>query len=184
MNDAALHPTPELAPVTATPGHTVGPFFHNALGWASAGSTADDAALGTVRIEGVVEDGTGARLPAWLVEAWVPQAADAEAEAGRDAPGLRRLMSDARGEFAFRVPPPAPGQPAAFVTLFGVGLTRHQFTAVFLDAAPAEDGAPSLLDAVPPDRRTTLLAERLGDGRWRWTIRTQGDAETVFFDYR
>ena len=179
-----LTSTPELAPVTASPGHTVGPFFHNALGWASAGSSADDPAHGAIVIEGTVEDGAGERLPAWLIEAWVPQAADAEARAGNATPGFRRLMSDARGAFSFRVPPPAPGQPAAFVTLFGLGLTRHQFTAVFLDAAPSEGGTPSLLDAVPADRRATLVAEPVGDGRYRWTLRTQGDDETVFLDYR
>ena len=172
-----LAPTPELAPVTATPGHTVGPFFHDALGWAGAGS-ADDAAFGTVLIEGSVEDGAGERLPAWLVEAWVPQAVAAEAAAGHAAPGFRRLMSDARGGFALRVPPAETGQPAAYITLFGVGLTCHHFTAVFLDDAAV------LLDAVPAERRATLVAERVAEGRYRWTIRTQGDRETVFLDWR
>ena len=179
MNAPVMQPTTELAPVTATPGHTVGPFFHKAFGWASSGSAADDPALGGVRIEGAVEDGTGERLPAWLVEAWVPQAAAAESQGGRVAPGFRRLMSDARGEFAFRVPAPEPGQPAAFITLFGVGLTRHQFTAVFLEAMPS-----SLLDAVPAERRATLVAERIDEGCYRWTIRTQGERETVFLEYR
>jgi len=184
MNATALDPTPELAPVTATPGHTVGPFFHDALGWAASGSAADDPALGAILIEGSVEDGAGERLPAWLVEAWVPQAAQAESSAGLPAPGLRRLMSDAGGEFRFRVPAPAPGEPAAFVTLFGLGLTRHQFTAVFLQ--DAEGGAPPspLLDAVPAERRATLLAQPAGDGRYRWSLRTQGEGETVFFDYQ
>jgi protocatechuate 3,4-dioxygenase alpha subunit len=182
--NADTNPTPEPTPIPATPGHTVGPFFHNALGWASAGSTADDPALGAVQIEGTVEDAAGERLPAWLLEAWVPQSAQAEAQAGRRAPGFRRLMSDSHGKFAFRVPPPAPGQPAAFVTLFGLGLTRHQFSAVFLDATQVDGGMPSILDAVPPSRRATLVAECVGEDRYRWTIRTQGDSETVFLDYR
>ena len=183
-----LQPTPELAATSASPGHTIGPFFHGALGWAGAGGSADDPSHGPIRIEGTIEDGTGERLPAWLVEAWVPQAVAAERDAGLAAPGLRRLMNDERGAFSFRVHPPAAGQPAAFVTLFGLGLTRHQFTAVFLDAAPAggesDSAASGLLDAVPAERRATLVAERIDAGHYRWTIRTQGERETVFLDYR
>jgi protocatechuate 3,4-dioxygenase alpha subunit len=180
-----LQPTPEIAPGSASPGHTIGPFFHGALGWAGTGGSADDPAHGPIRIEGTVEDGAGERLPAWLVEAWVPQAVAAERAAGLAAPGFRRLLDDDKGEFSFRVHPPAAGQPAAFVTLFGVGLTRHQFTAVFLDAASADgSGGAGLLDAVPAERRATLIAERIGEARYRWTIRTQGERETVFFDYR
>lgn len=165
----------------ATPGHTIGPFFHDALGWAAAGGGDGGGygGSGEIVIEGSVEDGTGERLPAWLIEAWVPQAVDADAQAGSAAPGLRRLADDASGRFALHVPAPPPGQPAAFVTLFGVGLTSHRFTAVFVDAA----GAP-LLDAAPAGRRPTLVAERVADGRYRWTIRTHGERETVFFDYR
>ena len=114
----------------------------------------------------------------------MPQAVAAESAAGLAAPGLRRLLHDDEGAFAFRVPPPAAGQPAAFVTLFGVGLTRHHFSAVFLDAAAPADGAAGLLDAVPAGRRATLVAERVGAARYRWTIRTQGERETVFFDWR
>ena len=164
-----------------TAGQTVGPFFHRGLSWASSGSRADDVALGTIVVEGTVEDGVGDPLPAWLVEAWVPHAVADEAAAGRATPGFRRLMSDRHGLFAFRVPRPEAGQPAAFVTLFGVGLTRHHFTVVFLENTA---GVPSILDDVARERRSTLVAERMSDDRYRWIIRTQGDRETVFFDYR
>jgi protocatechuate 3,4-dioxygenase alpha subunit len=71
--------------------------------------------------------------------------------------------------------------PAWMVEVFGVGLTRHFFTAVFLEPAV---GVPSMLDAVPAERRSTLVAARAADGRYRWIIRTQGERETVFLDYR
>jgi protocatechuate 3,4-dioxygenase alpha subunit len=194
-SSASTSATAEVVPTTigaATPGHTIGPFFHDAFAWAgtSAGdgpaavADADAGVLDTVVgtgdlwIEGGVEDGTGAPLPAWLIEAWVPQAVEAEAAAGHPAPGFRRVPNGPGGRFGFRVPAPAPGQPAAFVTLFGLGLTRHHCTAVFL--APEGD----LLAAVPPERRATLVATSLGGGRHAWTLRTQGPDETVFFDYR
>jgi protocatechuate 3,4-dioxygenase alpha subunit len=179
-----MQATPELVPTSSTAAHTVGPFFHDALAWAMTTDGAEQAAHGPVLIEGTVEDGAGERLPAWLLEVWAPQAVPSETAAGLLAPGFRRLFNDARGGFAFRVPAPPPGQPAAFVTLFGLGLTCHQFSAVFLDAAPLADGSPSLLDQVPAERRATLVAERIGEAHYRWTIRTQGERETVFLDYR
>jgi protocatechuate 3,4-dioxygenase alpha subunit len=177
-------PTPELTATSSTPGHTIGPFFHDALRWASSDSQSPESAHGSILIEGTVEDGSGASLPAWLLEAWVPQAVASETQAGLPAPGFRRLMSAAEGGFAFRVPPPAPGQPAAFITLFGLGLTRHFSTAVFLEAPTDEGNGDGLIEAVPAERRATLLAEQAGESRYRWTIRTQGDRETVFFEYR
>ncbi len=163
--------------MTPTPGQTIGPFFHRALEWAMSESAANDPALGAIVIEGTLEDGTGEPLPAWLVEAWVPQAAAVEAEAGYATPGLRRMMGHGRDRFTFRVPRPDPGQPAAFITVFGVGLTRQHFTAVFLDEAS------TMLEAVSQERRATLLAEPVSDELYRWVIRTQGERETVFFSY-
>ncbi|RYE70338.1 MAG: protocatechuate 3,4-dioxygenase [Oxalobacteraceae bacterium] len=189
-------PTAEVVPTTATPGHTIGPFFHDAFAWANTpdgtGTPADAAdhvldtvtGTGALWIEGGVEDGGGEALPAWLIEAWVPQAVAAETAAGLPAPGFRRLPNGPGGRFGFHVPPPAPGQPAAFVTLFGLGLTRHHCTAVFLREGEGADVAGELLDAVPAERRHTLIATPLGGGRHAWTVRTQGPDETVFFDYR
>jgi protocatechuate 3,4-dioxygenase alpha subunit len=195
---AQARPTAEIAPTTATPGHTIGPFFHDAFAWADTPAEAarhvldDVAGTGDLWIEGRVEDGAGEALPAWLIEAWVPQAVAAETTAGLPAPGFRRVPNGPGGRFGFRVPPPAPGQPAAFVTLFGLGLTRHHCTAVFVREEGADtdtdtDASASgsdLLDAVPTGRRATLMATPLGGRRHAWTIRTQGPDETVFFDYR
>lgn len=189
-------PTAEVVPATATPGHTIGPFFHDAFAWADTPATpaTPDAAAGhaldvvtgtgALWIEGAVEDGGGDPLPAWLVEAWVPQAVAAETAAGLPAPGFRRLPNGPGGRFGFHVPPPAPGQPAAFVTLFGLGLTRHHCTAVFVPGPDGTAPAGDLLDAVPSGRRHTLIATPLGGGRHAWTLCTQGPDETVFFDYR
>ena len=174
-------PTAEVPTnLASTPGHTIGPFFHPAFHWANVDGAAAAGVDGTghLWIEGTVVDGAGEPNPAWLIEAWVPQAVEAETAAGMPAPGFRRVPNGPGGRFGFHVPQPAPGQPAAFVTLFGLGLTRHFCTAVFVGAGG------ELLDAVPETRRSTLIAEPLGGGRYEWTIRTQGEAETVFFDYR
>lgn len=171
-------------PSPSTPPHTVGPFFHDALGWARSDAAAPPVDQDGVLIEGSVEDGADEKIPVWLIEAWVPQAVPAETAAGCAAPGFRRLMNNAQGTFSLHVPRPAAGQPAAFITVFGIGLSRHHGTAVFLSAEPVDGGGPSMLDAVPAERRATLVAERVAAARYRWTIRTQGERETVFFDYR
>jgi protocatechuate 3,4-dioxygenase alpha subunit len=49
-----------------------------------------------------------------------------------------------------------------------------------------EDEPSNLEDAilalVPPARRSTLVAARIADGRYRFDIVLQGAGETVFFD--
>ncbi len=153
-----------------TPSQTVGPFPHEAWAWAVGSGS------GPVLIEGTMFDGSGACVDDGWVEAWTPSAADADADA--PLPGFRRVATDANGRFRLAVPEPAAGEPAAWITVFARGLLLHRFTAVFVDAA----GSP-LLEQVPRERRATLVAQRTGDGTYRWDIRLQGDGETVFLDF-
>jgi protocatechuate 3,4-dioxygenase alpha subunit len=105
-------------------------------------------------------------------------------EASQEIPGFRRTPTGKAGEFSFRlsVPPRPAGEPVAYVTVFARGLTKHQFTAVFLedDATLAES---AILAQVPAGRRGTLIARKEGDGTYRWDIWMQTDKETMFFDY-
>ena len=181
QSQSETRPTSEVfTTLVSTPGHTIGPFFHPAFHWANVDGSAAAGVDGTghLWIGGTVVDGEGQTNPAWLIEAWVPQAVEAETAAGLPAPGFRRVPNGPDGRFGFHVPHPAPGQPAAFITLFGLGLTRHFCSAVFV--SPEGD----LLEAVPQERRATLIAKSLGGDRYDWTICTQGETETVFFDYR
>jgi protocatechuate 3,4-dioxygenase alpha subunit len=66
--------------------------------------------------------------------------------------------------------------------VFARGLTKHQFTAVFLEDDATLD-ASTILAQVPAERRATLVARKSGDGEYRWDIWMQTDKETVFFDY-
>jgi protocatechuate 3,4-dioxygenase alpha subunit len=54
-------------------------------------------------------------------------------------------------------------------------------TRMYFDDQPsnAED---AVLQLVPANRRQTLMARRLDDARYQFTIVLQGDGETVFFD--
>jgi protocatechuate 3,4-dioxygenase alpha subunit len=62
------------------------------------------------------------------------------------------------------------------------GLLKHLVTRVYFpdEAANRED---PVLGLVPAERRSTLVAARVGDGLLEWNVVLQGQNETVFFDY-
>jgi protocatechuate 3,4-dioxygenase alpha subunit len=168
-----------------TTSQTIGPFSHEAWQWAVDASAATrlETSAPTVIIHGHVYDGDGNPIDDAQIEAWLPEAAAAEGR--QDIPGFRRTPTGRAGEFSLRlsVPEHPAGEPAAYVTVFARGLTKHQFTAVFLDDDATLDRSV-ILAQVPDARRDTLVARKEGDGTYRWDIWMQTDKETVFFDYR
>jgi protocatechuate 3,4-dioxygenase, alpha subunit len=139
----------------ATPSQTVGPFLSLGLPWED-GPVADPRGI---RVSGVVYDGAGEPVADALVETWSQEPA-----------AFARCPTDDDGRWHVVVPP----APYLAVHVFARGLLRHLTTRICFDAA-------AVPDAVPADRRETLLAERTDDG-YRFDIRIQGDRETVFFD--
>ena len=104
--------------------------------------------------------------------------------------GFGRLPTDEHGlcEFDTILPGPVPagdGKHQAShinVCVFARGLLRHLYTRIYFDGDPALAADP-LLSLVPADRRGTLVARQCeGLPVWDFTIRLQGDDETVFFD--
>jgi protocatechuate 3,4-dioxygenase alpha subunit len=167
-----------------TTSQTIGPFSHEAWQWA-ADATAATLAAGTpaVTIRGIIYDGDGAAINDAQIEAWLPDAAGAEA--AQAMPGFRRVPSGDDGSFTLHAPLPAAaaaGEPLMYVTVFARGLVKHQFTAVFLedDSGLAQS---AILNQVPAARRATLVARKVSDGEYGWDIWMQTDKETVFFDY-
>ncbi|MEZ5826509.1 MAG: hypothetical protein R3C97_17805 [Geminicoccaceae bacterium] len=64
------------------------------------------------------------------------------------------------------------------------GMLSHAYTRVYFDDEPANSSDP-VLSTVPEERRDTLMARRVGGPGltiFRFDIRMQGSAETVFFD--
>jgi len=178
-----------------TTSQTIGPFSHEAWQWAVDSTAAErlETSAPTAVVHGILYDGDGVPIDDAQIEAWLPEAAAAEGL--QDIPGFRRTPTGKAGEFSLRLPvPPRPagapaagepaaGEPVAYVTVFARGLTKHQFTAVFLeDDTTLHQSA--ILAQVPAARRDTLIARKDGDGRYRWDIWMQTDKETVFFDYR
>lgn len=171
-----------------------------------------DTAGERVRIEGRVFDGEGRPMPDALVEIWQANAAgrynhpaddrpahgrpaDGSEEAALD-PGFRgfgRLGTDADGGFRFETvkPGPVPGRgntpqaPHINVILCARGMLDHVFTRIYFSDEAEANGNDPVLSAVEAGRRATLVAERresAGEIVYRFDIRLQGEAETVFFD--
>lgn len=164
-------PTPSL-PITTS--QTIGPFPHE--GWRWAFDAHDDTRA--VQIRGRVVDGAGAPVDDALIEAWVPGATAGTVLPG--LPGLFRTHAAEGGAFRLSLPKHGvAGEPAAYVTIFARGLTKHQFTAVFL----ADQADAPLLAQVPAERRATLVAKPGEGGGHVWDVFLQGPSETVFFDY-
>jgi protocatechuate 3,4-dioxygenase alpha subunit len=163
-----------------TTSQTIGPFPHEAWRWAVEANTGAGVPAPAIVIEGRLLDGNGEPVDDGWVEAWMPQSE--AAESALPLPGFRRVPTGSLGEFRVEVSvAPAAGEPAAWITVFGRGILKHQFSAVFTDDGKLADS--EVLAQVPESRRATLIARRDAGGVQRWDIHLQGPQETVFFDF-
>ncbi|PRE23560.1 protocatechuate 3,4-dioxygenase subunit alpha [Burkholderia multivorans] len=80
----------------------------------------------------------------------------------------------------------ADDAPHVNVTVMMRGILTHAFTRLYFDDEAAANANDPVLNAVPAERRATLVAKRDAQpGRpvvYRFDIRMQGPDETVFFD--
>jgi len=106
--------------------------------------------------------------------------------------GFARVGTGTDAQHRFVVETVKPGRTAADdaphinVTVMMRGILSHAFTRVYFDDEAAANAADPVLNAVPAERRATLVAKRDAQpGRpivYRFDIRMQGPDETVFFD--
>lgn len=165
-----------------TPSQTVGPYFAYGLVAEQYGYPFTQVAghrLGgdglRIAIEGQVIDGAGQPVPDALLELWQPGQGFLRQGTGT-SPGMTFRFETAK-------PLPAAGQaPHIAVALYMRGLLSHVFTRIYFADEPVANAADPVLAQVPADRRGTLLAQRVGEGIYRFDIRMQGERETVFLD--
>jgi protocatechuate 3,4-dioxygenase alpha subunit len=152
-----------------------------------------------ITIRGTVYDGTGTPLKDAMVEIWQADAAglypspeERRGQADPNFTGFGRKAGDyTTGEWAFetvkpgRVPFKDGRMMAPHVTFWivarGINIGLH--TRMYFpdeEAANAED--PILTRIEHQVRVPTLIAEKTGDGEYRFDIRLQGEKETIFFD--
>lgn len=176
--------------VTATPGQTVGPFFHDALPFPGDSELVAPGQAGAIRLHGRVVDGAGAPVPDALVELWQADADGRVAQRvgslhrdGWTFTGWGRSATDLTGQYSFTTVAPgadATGGPPFFaLTVFARGLLNRLFTRAYL---PGDDVDDALLSSLTPERRATLLCTADATG-FEFDIRLQGEDETVFLRY-
>jgi protocatechuate 3,4-dioxygenase alpha subunit len=158
-----------MATRAVTGSQTIGPFWHPLADPALADLTRHGAAGTAVELWGHVFDGSGAPITDACVEIW-----QATPVASPVFLGWGRCATDSRGGFAFRTLAPDAQAPYLAVAILARGLVQALSTRVYF-----ADTGDALLAALPAARRATLLAQP-EPPRWRWDIRLQGDAETVF----
>lgn len=186
--------TEQLLP---TPSHTVGPFYGYALPFPEGEQVAPQGHPDRITVHGYVRDGAGAPVPDAVLEFWqaAPDGSLAGAPGsmrrnpvtggflgrnGTDFTGFGRVATDADGHYAlFTLPPGNAGPPYISVCVFARGLTHHLFTRAYL----SEGGGDTLLDALPAERRATLIAREEPHRTYRFDIRLQGEGETVFLEF-
>ena len=182
-----------------TPSQTVGPFVAISFERTRIDHVAPESVSGErLVIQGRVLDGDGKPVDDAAIETWQANSHGkyAHPEDTREKllepafKGFGRVLCDRTGAFRLRTikpgPTPGPGDtlqaPHLVVLVFMRGLLKHLATRVYFpdEASNAED---PVLALVPPARRQTLIARRVGDGTLEWNVVLQGEHETVFFDY-
>lgn len=180
-----------------TPSQTVGPFFSHALTPSeskariiASNRLADNSGGGaSIRIAGCLLDGGGQAVKDGLIEIWQADHQGAYPDGTGTFCGFGRAATDDGGRFRFQTIKPgsiAPGHaPHVNVAVFARGMLNHAFTRIYFADEAAANAADPVLATVDSGRRDTLVAERVeGDGlpTYEFTIRLQGEGETVFFD--
>ena len=183
--------------LSQTPSQTVGPFFSHALIPSGPGARpiggnrlADDSGAGTsIRIEGCLLDGAGQPVTDGLIEIWQADHRGIYPDGTGKFCGFGRAATDGGGRFWFQTIKPgsiAPGHsPHVNVAVFARGMLNHAFTRIYFADEAVANAADPVLATVESDRRDTLVAERSesdGPCTYTFTIRLQGEGETVFFD--
>jgi protocatechuate 3,4-dioxygenase alpha subunit len=159
-----------------------------------------DATGTRIRIEGRITDGDGMPINDAMIEIWQADAQGryAHPRDNRALPntkfrGFGRSATDKQGIYSFNTIKPgavagANGKPQAphiVLCVFSRGMLRQIYTRIYFSDEAAANGSDAVLNAVPADRRATLVAHQETDGGlpiYRFDIRVQGEDETVFFD--
>ncbi|MCR9122404.1 MAG: protocatechuate 3,4-dioxygenase subunit alpha [Phyllobacteriaceae bacterium] len=194
-----------------TPSQTAGPYVHigmnpNVTGIHGVYEADLGAAMKTgavhgeeITITGTVTDGMGSILKDVVLEIWQADAdglfntpGETRGAADPEFSGWGRAAADLQtGEYRFDTVKPGrvpwrDGRlqaPHISVWIVARGINIGLHTRLYFDdegEANAED--PVLMRIEHQHRVPTLIAQKTGDGAYRFDIRLQGENETIFFD--
>ena len=180
-----------------TPSQTVGPYFaygltsqqyHYPIGQIADGAMVTESRDGRVRVEGRIFDGKGDIIPDALVEFWQADPQGRYGSAEFTGFGRMGTGTDPSGRFIFdTVKPGASAGSAPFITITILmrGLLSHVYTRLYFPDEAAANAADPVLNSVPAERRSTLIAQKRETSQgivYVFDVHMQGEKETVFFD--
>jgi protocatechuate 3,4-dioxygenase alpha subunit len=196
-----------MAKLGQTPAQTVGPFFAYGLtpeqyGYAMTsiagpGMVTEGTGGERIRIEGRVLDGAGQAISDAMIEIWQADASGRYAHpadprsSNVSFKGFGRCGTGTDPENRYWFDTIKPGSvdgrqaPHLNVVVFMRGLLVHTFTRIYFPEDVAANAHDPILASVPPERRQTLIAQRVASATgvaYRFDIHMQGEQETVFFD--
>lgn len=172
----------------ATPGQTVGPFFHYGLPFHGDSELVNINYSAVIRLHGNVFDGEGNPVPDALIELWQPDATGTVVQHegslhrdGRTFTGWGRCATDSAGHYDFATIEPGattPGRPPFFaMAVFARGLLDVLFTRAYLPHGSF--ACDPLLASLTDAECRTVLCQKDSHG-YRFDIHLQGEQETVF----
>jgi len=177
-----------LGALLQTPSQTVGPYF--AYGLTPEQYLYDFKQLvgnqmlspieheEAITIIGKVFDGNGDVIPDAMIEIWQN---DGENQLfGRFGTG-----TDAQNRFIFSTIKPksvAGHAPYLSVIVFMRGQLIHSYTRIYFSDEIELNAIDEVLNAILPDRKNTLIAEKKASNFYEFNINMQGKNETVFFE--
>ena len=168
-----------------TPSQTIGPFFHEALRWKEPGKVTFAGSGGErIVITGRMTEGAGEPVGDAMIASWqaLPAGSTPAGNSGDGNPyAFGRLETGKDGSFRIETRLPEGTAPFLDVTIFARGLLKGLRTRVYLADEAKLRAEPALKEVASSPRLATLLAQRSGNGEYRWDIRLQGEGETVFF---
>jgi protocatechuate 3,4-dioxygenase alpha subunit len=195
----------KLDTLVETPSQTAGPYVHIGLMPTYAGNAgyydeeigtspiADGAKGEVIEIVGSVFDGTGWAMRDALLESWQPDAdGKFPGQEGADpaVTGHCRFAADAdTGEFTLRTVKPGKvaqrgggfAAPHISVWICARGINIGLQTRIYFE--DEDNSADPLLARIEQRPRVdTLIAKKIGEGKYRFDVRLQGEGETVFLD--
>ena len=176
-----------MAKKLQTPSQTVGPFFaygltpeqyayeYNSLVDGEMVNPLDDP--DAITLSGQIFDGQGQLIPDAMIEIWLN-------DGKKELFGRYGTGTDPQNRFIFHCPKPKATEghaPFLTVILFMRGQLIHLYTRIYFSDEEALNAKDPVLNAVPEDRRHTLIAQKKDVG-YVFNIHMQGKNETVFFD--
>jgi protocatechuate 3,4-dioxygenase alpha subunit len=161
-----------------TPSQTVGPFYSTGLLWEGCSQAVAAGEADAIEIRGMLADGEGPFVyPEGMIELF-------------EGDQFVRAQTDKDGRYAVRVRRPSTptalpdgrGQAPHFdVAVFGRGLLKPLLTRIYFPDEEAANAADPVLERVPVERRSRLIAQAEPDGALRFDLWVQGSNEGVFF---